>query len=482
MATWNRREFLSGTAAALGVAPFVACSRARRAPNVVFILTADQRSDCLGVAGHPFLKTPNLDRLANEGVRFANAFATSSLCSPSRASFMSGRYAHGHGVFNNFTEYPDALPSYPKVLQKAGYQTAYIGKWHMGENNDEHRSGFTYWASHKGQGKYYDTEFNINGTRQLVKDYYTHAVTELAANWLKTVTPPFSLEIGHKAPHGLWIPEPKYAHVFDNVPVPPPSSALPPGTPDWVKQRIKTWHGIEGPLYGAKDYADFVRTYHATILSVDDSVGLLYDVLKAKGELDNTIILFAGDNGFLLGEHASIDKRTMWEESVRIPMLVRYPEVAKTPRVASEMVLNMDVAPSVLDLCGQPPFLPIDGMSVKPLLSGAPAPWRKSWMYEYNFETEFPYTPNVRGVRTDDWKYIHYPNGEGQPDTEKAELYDIKADPKEQHNLIDEPSAQGKLAELRTELDRIMQTTAGVPDKMPVNPKLSFEMPAAAIR
>jgi arylsulfatase A-like enzyme len=480
----DRRGFLVTAGAGLGAA-LAACRRqSRRQPNVVFILTDDQRWDCMSCAGHPYLKTPNMDRIANEGVRFANAFVTDSLCSPSRASFLSGLYAHQHGVRNNFTDYPANLPSYPKALKDAGYTTAYVGKWHMGENNDEHRSGFDYWASHKGQGQYYGTEWNVDGTRQKLDGYYTHVVTDLAIDWMKKAKRPFAIEIGHKAPHGLWVPEPKYAHAFDAMPIDRPATAtLPSGTPDWVSKRIKTWHGIDGPLYETNDYGVFRRSYLATLLSVDDAVGRVFETLNAMGELDNTVFVYAGDNGFLLGEHASIDKRTAWEESIRIPFLVRYPEVIRTPHVVNEMVLNMDLAPSLVELGGGGEFPAVPGRSFVPLLRGEhPAGWRTSFLYEYNFETEFPYTPNVRAVRTDDWKYIHYPNGGGHSDTEKAELYHVKADPTEAHNLIDDPAAQGKLAELRTELDRLLRDTGALPDQMPIDPQLRFEMPAKAIR
>jgi len=482
----NRRAFLGTTAAGV-TAAFAACRgvQPRRQPNIIFIITDDQRWDCLSCAGHPYLKTPNMDRIANEGVRFANTFVTDSLCSPSRASFLSGVYAHTHGVRNNFTEYPDSLPSYPKALKNAGYTTAYVGKWHMGENNDEHRSGFDYWASHKGQGQYYGTEWNIQGKRQTLDGYYTHIVTDLAVDWMTTAKRPFAIEIGHKAPHGIWVPEPKYAHAFDSMPVDRPATAtLPAGTPDWVRKRIKTWHGIDGPLYETNDYGVFRRSYLATLLSVDDGVGRVFDLLKSIGELDNTVIAYAGDNGFLLGEHASIDKRTAWEESMRIPFLLRYPEIIKTPHVVNEMVLNMDLAPSLVEIGGGSGFPKVAGMSFVPLLKGEhPDSWRKSFLYEYNFEKEFPYTPNVRAVRTDDWKYIHYPNGGNNPDTEKAELYHVAADPIEANNLIDDPASQPKLAELRGELDRLLKETGvPVPDPMPENPQLSFEMQEKSIR
>lgn len=481
--TLTRRNFLATSAAG---ALSTACRKTPgRRPNVVVVMTDDQRADCLGAAGHPFLKTPHLDRLANEGVRFANAFVTTSLCSPSRASFLSGLYAHSHGVANNFTDYPANLASYPRGLQSAGYETAYIGKWHMGEQSDEARPGFDYWASHKGQGKYNDTEFNVNGKRSVISGYYSHAVTNLAVDWLKqSRSAPFLLILGHKAPHGVWTPEPKYEHIFDGVKVEKPKTAYSTldGKPAWVKERLKTWHGIEGPLYGTKDFDKFMRTYHATIPSVDDSVGELYETLRAKGELDNTIFVFCSDNGFLLGEHGSIDKRTMWEESIRIPFLIRYPELIKQPAVREEMVLNLDLAPTLLEMCGAPPLPSAHGRSLHRLLTMGDPGWRKYFLYEYNFEGEFPYTPNVRGVRSQEWKYIHYPNGEGQPETHKAELYNLKDDPGETRNLIEEASVAQMRTGLEAELARLLVETGASPDKMPVNPQLRMEMPEQSIR
>ena len=215
---------------------------------MVFILTDDQRADTLGVAGHPHLKTPNLDRLAGEGVRFANAFVTTSLCSPSRASFLSGLYAHRHGVINNFTDFPAKLPSFPRRLHEGGYRTAYIGKWHMGEDDDSPRPGFDYWASHKGQGNYVDNEFNVNGQRRQIPGYYTTAVTDLAVDFIDRESQgekPFCLILGHKAPHTPYTPEPKYAQEFDGVSFGYPESAFQlEGKPEWVVRaaRYLAWH------------------------------------------------------------------------------------------------------------------------------------------------------------------------------------------------------------------------------------------------
>ena len=475
----GRRSFLAAGAAAVSAG----CGRERR-PNVVVILTDDQRWDCLSCAGHPFLKTPNMDRIAAEGVRFANMFVTTSLCSPSRASFLSGQYAHTHRVINNFTEYPAELPSYPGRLKAAGYHTAYIGKWHMGENNDDPRPGFDYWASHKGQGKYYDTEFNINGRREVLKGYYTHRVTELAVDFLRRNRNPFALVLGHKAPHGTWVPEPKYAHAFDNVEIRKPATAgdTGPGKPDWIRERVKSWHGIDGPLYGTNDYGTFLRTYLSTILSVDDSVGAVYDALRASGELDNTVLVFASDNGFLVGEHGSIDKRAMYEESIRVPMLVRYPAAIPTPRVVNEMVPNLDLAPSLADICGADPLPRAHGLSWKNLVRGDARGWRRSFLYEYNFEKEFPYTPNVRGVRTAGWKYMHCPNTGGKPDSGKAEFYHLQEDPLETNNRIDDPAAQPKLREMQAELARLQHETGALPDQMPEYTGIGTALPDKAIR
>jgi len=495
----KRRAFLRTVGLSAGLGAVAGCGeeapRAGR-PNVVFILTDDQRWDTMSCAGHPFLETPHLDRLAAEGARFTNMFVTTSLCSPSRASFLSGLYAHSHGVVNNFTDYPSRMTSFPMRLQQEGYETAYVGKWHMGEASDDKRPGFDYWVSHKGQGKYFDNEFNVDGTREVKKGYYTHRVTDMAVEWLKrTHSRPFLLILGHKAAHTPFTPEPKYEHLLDDIDIPYPKSAFAlEGKPEWVKERIDTWHGIYGPIYGfretfpdtrpesVKDFARFARSYLATIKSIDDSVGRVCEALRETGQLDNTLLVFAGDNGMFLGEHGMTDKRTMHEESIRVPMLVRYPALVKAGTVVAEQVLNIDLAPSVLDVCGAKPLADIHGRSWKPLLAGDATGWRTAWFYEYNYEKQFPYTPNVRGVRTDTWKYVHYPHGDGGPDRHKAELYNLKDDPGESKNLIDDPAHADTVATLKKELGRLMQETGALPDKMPLDEGVKKELPEESIR
>jgi len=478
----------------------------RKRPNVVVILTDDQRDDCFGLHPRPLLgiRTPHLNRLAREGAIFENMFVTTSLCSPSRASFLSGLYAHSHGVVNNFTDYPADLASYPRRLQEAGYNTAYIGKWHMGEQDDRKRPGFDYWITHKGQGKYYDTTFNINGTRRKVKGYYTHVVTDMAVDWLRNKRrpdKPFVLILGQKAPHGPFVPEEKYKHIYDSVPVRYPESGFDLATkPKWITERLDTWHGIYGPLYefrknfpdrspeGVERFADFVRSYTATINSVDDSVGAIYDTLEEMGVLDDTLFVFTSDNGFLLGEHGMIDKRTMHEASIRVPLIVRYPALIRPGTRIDRQVLNIDLAPSILEICRAKPLRKIHGKSWVQLLRGDTAGWRRAWLYEYNYEKQFPYTPNVRGVRTDEWKYVHYPHGDGTADRHStadrhmAELYNLKDDPGERKNLINDPEYADVVKDLKAQLRRLLKETGAFPDRMPLDEGVKTELPEKSIR
>ena len=482
--------------------PALALAAPAERPNILFILTDDQRWDALSLAGHRHLRTPHIDRLGREGVHFRNAFCTTSLCSPSRASILSGLYAHAHGVTNNFTEYPAALQSFPRVLQAAGYDTAYIGKWHMGEENDEPRPGFNWFVTHKGQGKYFDTEFNLNGRRrEVVKGYYTHVVTDLAEEWLRRPRDgkPWLLMIGHKAPHSFYFPEPKYEQAFARVPVPYPETAfMLEDKPAWIRERLHTWHGIYGPLFdwrkkfpddspaAVKDFEAMTRAYWGTILSVDDSVGRLHALLRERGELDDTIIVFMSDNGILNGEHGMVDKRTAHEPSIRILQIVRFPGLTPPdrPKVIEEQVLTVDVAPSLLELVGAPALTGLHGRSWKRLVREGDPSWRKSWLYHYNYEKQFPYTPNVRAVRTESWKYSRSPHGDGGPDRHQAELYNIEFDPEERRNLIDHPRYAGVVAEMQRELLKVMREVGLTPenDRMPLDAGIKKELPDQKIR
>ncbi len=468
-------------------------------PNVLVVICDDIRWNAFSCMGHPHIKTPNIDQLAREGLLMENMFCTTSLCSPSRASILSGMYAHTHGVTDNFTEYPETMQSFPKQLQSSGYQTAYIGKYHMGENNDDPRPGFNWFVTHKGQGKYFDTEFNFHGRqRRVVPGYYTEVVTDMAEGWIdeQNKDSPWCLILGHKAPHSFYFPEPRYEHTFDSVEVNYPHSAFKlDGKPDWIRQRLLTWHGIYGPIFdwrkefpdssaaAVTDFARMVRAYWGTILSVDDSMGRLMELLRRRGELDNTVIVFMGDNGLLEGEHGMVDKRTMHEASIRIPMIVRYPKLTPTgPRPVKEQVLTIDLAPTLLELCGAKPLEKIHGRSFVKLVTEGDNAWRKSWLYHYNYEKQFPYTPNIRGIRTDRWKLIRYPHGDGGEYRHKSELYDLLADPLELNNLIDQPEQASRITELSKELASLMAASGIDEDTMPLDEGVKSELPDKAIR
>lgn len=476
-----------------------AAAQEKKRPNVVVVITDDQRWNAMSCAGHPHLKTPNLDRLAAQGVRFKNAFCTTSLCSPSRASILSGQYAFKHGVRNNFTEFPADLPSLPRLLQSIGYVTGYIGKWHMGEDNDLPRPGFDYWVSHKGQGKYFDNDFYVQDRRKTVPGYYTTAVTDFALDWIKgrKKDRPFCLMLGHKAPHSFYVPEPKYAKAFDHVKVEYPQTAFQlHSKPEWVKSRLTTWHGIYGPLFeyrkkfpdarpeAVADFQAMVRGYMGTILSVDDSVGRMLKTLEDEGLLDDTIFVFVSDNGLLEGEHGMVDKRTMHEPSIRVITLVRYPGLTPTnqPKTVDGMILHADLAPSILDLCGGPKMANVHGRSWTTLVRQGDPEWRKAWVYEYNYEKQFPYTPNIRGVRTSEWSFMRYPHGDGTPDRHKAELYHLPTDPDQVRNLVDDAKHGGALREMRALLERTSRELGMVPDVMPLDEGIKQTLPDLKIR
>lgn len=466
----DRRGFLKATGALAAASPLVVSqpgqggpavlSSARKRRNLIFILIDDMRWDSMSCMGHPFLKTPNLDRLANGGMLFRNSFVTTSLCSPSRASILSGQYAHVHGVLDNSTLLPPGTPTFPVELQKAGYDTAFVGKWHMGGSTDKPRPGFNRWVSFRGQGSYVDPVFNVDGKRIRRKGYVTDLITDYCVEWLKQKRKrPFFLYMSHKAVHAMFIPAPRHRNAFADVEIKRPASmANTPenykGKPLWVRRQRHSWHGVDYMYHDRVTFEQFIIDYHRTMLAVDESVGRLMDTLEELALLDSTLIVFSSDNGFLHGEHGLIDKRCMYEESIRVPMIAHCPEIIPTGRTTERMVLNIDVAPTLLEAAGLPIPPTVQGRSFLPLARGENVPWRDAILYEYFWERAFPQTPTVFGVRTERYKYMHY---HGIFDLD--ELYDLKEDPKEMHNLIDSAAhyevrrqMQRRLRELMREL------------------------------
>ena len=466
----NRRQFLQSAAAAAAAAPFVGCRRARR-PNVVFVLSDDLRWDCMGVAGHPFLKTPNIDRIANEGIRFSNAFCTSSLCSPSRASFLSGLYAHSHQVINNFTEFPPTIPSYPQRLHDAGYHTAYIGKWHMGEGNDEKRPGFDYWASHKGQGQYYDTQFNVDGQRQVIKGYYSHVVTNLATDWLKTARRPFSLDARSQGA----------ARTVDSR----SRSTSTPSTTSQIKKPDDC--GARARHAGLGHAADQdvarhrwpavrregLRQVHPHV-SRDDSVGgrqRRRDLRHAARAWASSTTPSSSSPATTASCSASTPRSTSGRcgrraSASRCSSAIR--KAMRDPRVVDRMVLNLDVAPSVLDLCGAPPLPNVHGASFRTARTGsrsavADAPGCTSTTSRRSFRTR----PTCAACGPTSGATCTIRTARGSRTRRRRSSTTSRRDPRQKKNLIDASEAQATLASLKAELLRIQQTTGGLPDTMP---------------
>ena len=312
--------------------------------SIIFILLDDMRYDTMSCMNHPFVRTPHIDRLAASGVRFRNAFVTTSLCSPSRASILTGTYAHRHGVLNNMTRLDPALPTYPRLLQQAGYKTAFFGKWHMGHETDDPQPGFDHWASFKGQGSYVANNFNINGTRRPIDGYVTDVLTDMAADWLRqNHKAPFLLCLHHKAVHAMFTPAERHRDLYSNVTITlPPSSLFTPENyfrrPNWVLEQRNSWHGIDDMYYKQLTLDAFIRDYCRALQATDDSVGRILDLLDELGIRQSTLVIFTSDNGFLWGEHGLIDKRCMYEESIRVPMILSCPELFPDAKVLDPMV------------------------------------------------------------------------------------------------------------------------------------------------
>jgi N-acetylglucosamine-6-sulfatase len=449
----NRRQLLGALAAPAWAAPRI--SR----PNLVFIYTDDQRWDAMSCAGHPFLKTPNIDRIAREGARFRNAFVTTPLCSPSRACFLTGQYAHTHRVTTNGNNnaLSHELVTFPRLLQRAGYETAFIGKWHMG-NDDTPRPGFDRWVSFRGQGRYDDPPLNIDGAATQAQGYMTDLLGGHAVEFLRRQrSKPFLMCLAHKAVHGPFTPAERHKSLYSVEPIPRPPNVKDTleGKPALRRQAGEKQYAPQAAalLRGPND--DLVRNQLRTLMAVDDSVGQVLAVLEETGQLDNTWVIFTSDNGYFWGEHGLGDKRAAYEESVRIPLVVRYPRLIRAGAVLEDAVLSIDVAPTLLELGGAPPSKEMQGRSLVPLLGGRRGGWRKSFLAEYFAEPQFPRIPTWQAVRTDRWKYIHYTELEGMD-----ELYDLKADPYEMQNLISQTRAAGALRQMKAELERLLKETS----------------------
>jgi N-acetylglucosamine-6-sulfatase len=434
-------------------------ARAADRPNIVFILMDDMRWDCMSIAGHPFLKTPNLDRIGREGAHFKNAFVTYPLCSPARANFFTGTYAHRHGIVGNTAAYnapSHQLDTYHRHLQTSGYHTAAVGKWHMG-NDDTPRPGFDHWAVFKGQGKYDDCPFNVNGTVTRTTGYVTDVITDHAVDFIKQdhAGKPFSLYVGHKAVHGPFEPAPRHKDLFADEKLPQAPSVKDDLAGKTAIRRDVEFTDKGHPAYGVSD--DLMRNQLRCIVAVDEGVGRILAALEAAGQLDNTLIVFTSDNGFFWNEHQLGDKRAAYEESIRVPMVARYPKLIPPGTQVEQMVLDVDLAPTFLEL-GRASSKPaaLHGRSWAGLFDAGARGGRTAALFEYFVEPAYANVPTWRAVRTDRWKYIHYPNVAGGD-----ELYDLQSDPHEMKNVIADAAHAEQLTALKAELKKLTEQTGG---------------------
>lgn len=464
--------------------------------NIIFILADDHRYDAMGFMNKiQGLQTPGMDRMAKEGAHIKNAFVSTALCSPSRASILTGQYAHSHTVVDNDAPLPTNLVFFPKYMQEKGYQTAFFGKWHMGNTDDQPQPGFDHWLSFRGQGVYLNPVFNINGkvVPQAEGSYVTDLLANNAIQWMNTrkKNKPFFVYLSHKGVHAEFEPAKRHKGKYATLPIiTPPSMYLTatdsskyygiptaPQTkvnysdiPNWVRKQRYSWHGVDYMYHGQIPFDKFYHLYLETLQAVDESVEKVLDWVKAEGLEQNTMVVYMGDNGFSFGEHGLIDKRHAYEESMRVPMLVWAPGMIKPNSVVDKVVMNVDIAPTFLELAGISKPKQMQGYSFLNLLKGNANGWqREKVFYEYYWESAFPQTPTTFAVRSERYKYIYY-NGVWDIN----ELFDLQNDPFEMNNLIRDTSYRKIGLSLKNDLFKWLEETNGlqIPLKRTINNRI----------
>ena len=473
-------------------------------PNILFIFTDDHAYQSISAYGSKINETPNIDRLAREGMLFQRCYVPNSICGPVRAVIQTGKYSHLNGFLVNGNKFDGHQQTFPKLLQKAGYQTAVVGKWHLGEHMPP--QGYDYSEVLIGQGPYYNPPMLKNGQRVKHVGYTTDIITDLTLDWLKNKRDekqPFMLMYQHKAPHRNWQPGPKYLNKYDDVTIPEPETlfddysgrATPASTQDMTIAKTMTesdlklvtpgnltpkqrelWDAAYGPKNKAfRDakltgkalvrwkYQRYIKDYLRCIDSVDENIGRVLDYLDESGLAKNTVVAYSSDQGFYLGEHGWFDKRWMYEESLRTPLIVRWPGVVKPGSINDDIVSPLDFAETFLDIAGVDIPQDMQGHSMVSVLRGqTPKDWRKTFYYHYY---EFPGWHDVRrhyGVTDGRYKLIYF----YEPDVDEWELFDLKNDPHELHSVYDSPEYSKVKAELAAELSRLRQEL-DVPEKDP---------------
>ena len=458
-------------------------------PNILFIMSDDHASHAMSCYGSRINETPNLDRIAYEGMRFDNCFCTNSICSPSRASILTGTYSHVNGVTTLTTKFDGRQLTFPKLLQKAGYQTAVIGKWHLGHGGIHDPTGFDYWNVLPGQGLYHNPEMIEMGKKRVYRGYATDIITDLSLEWLegRDKSRPFCLLCHHKAPHRPWEPDEKHAHLYEDIEIPEPETF----DDDYsdrakaaaeAKMRIE-WdlneRDLKGPVPPGLSpqeekrwrYQRFIKDYLRCIASIDDNVGRLLDYLDEKGLTDNTIVIYTSDQGFFLGDHGWFDKRFMYEESLRMPFIIRYPKEIKPGTVNGNIILNVDFAPTFLDYAGIDVPEEMQGKSFRPLLKGEPPEgWQTSMYYRYWMHLAHHYVYAHYGIRTMRYKLIYYyaqalgqPGAIDEPKEPEWELFDLEKDPYEMKNVYNDPQYADVVRKLKDELHHLQEEVGDEP-------------------
>lgn len=415
-------------------------SSSRKSPNIIFILSDDHRWDAMSCMGHPVVRTPHMDRLAREGVLFENAFVTTSLCSPSRASFLTGQYAHTHGVKNNLLPWDNRNVTFLEKIKGAGYRTGFIGKWHMPGEMPRLRGldRFVTFTESGGQGIYFNCPMIVDGKKVPSREkYITDELTDYAVEFVRDNRDrPFCLYLSHKAVHLPFSPPEDMKDLYRGRDL-----HLPPESDSWVT--LTNGNFYPGTLQG------YYSKYLACVSALDRSIGTLLESLESLDLLDNTVIVYAGDNGHFFGEHHLFDKRWPYEESIRVPFIVRYPGAVQDPgRREGKMLLNIDLAPTLLDIAGVDIPDNIEGMSFLPLLRNGNNGWRSAWLYEYFRDYSYD-IPDTHAVRTERYKYIEYAS------SKKPELFDLVKDPGERKNIINTRSGKKELPGLKNMLKRL---------------------------
>ena len=466
-------------------------------PNIIFIFSDDHTTSAISAYSKRFEQiapTPNIDKLANEGAILNNVFCTNAICGPSRASVITGKYSHINKYYKNYQggNFDGSQWTYPKALQKAGYQTALVGKWHLA-SEPQGFDFYKYHTAHGEQGVYWDPTYNENGHAVKEKGYATNITTDFALNWLENRKndKPFCLLLQYKAPHREWSPDKKYENLWENqdIPLPetfyddykgrektagdtnmtmdffnrrdmkmtPPDSLSPKEKEKWLDygnnpgEIVSPNENLKGNALKEWKYQKYIKDYLATIKSVDDNIGRVLTYLKENGLEDNTIVIYSSDQGFYLGDHGWFDKRFMYEESLRMPFLIRYPNKIKPKTIVSDIVSNIDFAPTLLDMAGVVIPKEVQGKSFFNNLKGHTAKnWRQSMYYHYY---EYPFWHHVQphyGIRTTRYKLIHF-----YYDVDVWELYDLKNDPSELNNLISSKEYAPLIKKLKKQLNEL---------------------------